>query len=136
MNDRFKFRVYIKYAKMMCYDVNSFYIDRLKNKITIHFDDHTKTFKFDDVVLEQSTGLKDKNGKLIYEGDIVRVIEKCMTNTLDRNYPMLFNEKTAKFGFKHPEGHFFYFTNNDDFSYEVIGNIHENSDLLEADNAD
>jgi uncharacterized phage protein (TIGR01671 family) len=131
MNNRFKFRVYIKYAKMMCYDVNSFYIDRLKNKITIHFDDHTKTFKFDDVVLEQSTGLKDKNGKLIYEGDIVRVIEKCMTNTLDRNYPMLFNEKTAKFGFKHPDGHFFYFTNNDDFSYEVIGNIHENADLLE-----
>lgn len=52
MNDRFKFRVYIKYAKMMCYDVNSFYIDRLKNRITIHFDDHTKTFKFSDVVLE------------------------------------------------------------------------------------
>lgn len=78
-----------------------------------------------------STGLKDKNGKLIYEGDIVRVIEQCMTNTLDRNYPMLFNEKTAKFGFKHPDGHFFYFTNNDDFSYEIIGNIHENADLLE-----
>lgn len=82
-------------------------------------------------VVEQCTGLKDKNGKLIYEGDIVRVIEQCMTNTLDRNYPMLFNEKTAKFGFKHPDGHFFYFTNNDDFSYEVIGNIHENADLLE-----
>lgn len=81
--------------------------------------------------LEQCTGLKDKNGKLIYEGDIVRVIEQCMTNTLDRNYPMLFNEKTAKFGFKHPDGHFFYFTNNEDFSYEIIGNIHENADLLE-----
>lgn len=81
-------------------------------------------------IIEQCTGLKDKNGKLVYEGDIVRVIEQCMTNTLDRNYPMLFNEKTAKFGFKHPDGHFFYFTNNEDFSYEVIGNIHENADLL------
>ena len=79
---------------------------------------------------EFCTGLKDKNGKLIYEGDIVRVIEQCMTNTLDRNYPMLFNKKTAKFGFKHPDGHFFYFTNDDDFSYEIIGNIHENKDLL------
>lgn len=84
----------------------------------------------DKYVMEQCTGLKDKNGKLIYEGDIVRVIEQCMTNTLDRNYPMLFNEKTAKFGFKHPDGHFFYFGNNEDFSYEVIGNIHENADLL------
>lgn len=81
-------------------------------------------------ICEQCTGLKDKNGKLIYEGDIVRVIEQCMTNTLDRNYPMLFNEKVAKFGFKHPDGHFFYFTNNEDFCYEVIGNIHENADLL------
>lgn len=81
-------------------------------------------------ICEQCTGLKDKNGKLIYEGDIVRVIEQCMTNTTEQLYPMMFNEKVAKFGFKHQDGHFFYFGNNEDFSYEVIGNIHENPDLL------
>jgi uncharacterized phage protein (TIGR01671 family) len=116
MQDRFKFRVYIKYAKMMCYDVNSFYIDRLKNKITIHFDDHTKTFKFDDVVLEQSTGLKDKNGKLIYEGDIVKSGKHI--------YPV----EWCVNGFAVNDG-YDYLVDNEE--WEIIGNIHENADLLE-----
>lgn len=128
--DRFKFRVYIKYAKMMCYDVNSFYIDRLKNKITIHFDEHTKTFKFDDVVLEQCTGLKDKNGKLIYEGDILGGIyggyiswcDECKSFELfvpefrcaSCNGDVLWQEIVQ-----------------DDGILEILGNIHENADLLE-----
>ena len=119
MNDRFKFRVYIKYAKMMCYDVNSFYIDRLKNKITIHFDDHTKTFKFDDVVLEQCTGLKDKNGKLIYENDIVREISKKEPE---------WEEYVTTVEWK---GCGFNLYRDDEFDFLVIGNIHNTADLLE-----
>lgn len=117
MSDRFKFRAWDKESQ------------KYHNGMEV-FDYMRGVLSPDKYVMEQCTGLKDKNGKLIYEGDIVRVIEQCMTNTLDRNYPMLFNEKTAKFGFKHPDGHFFYFGNNEDFSYEVIGNIHENADLL------
>lgn len=122
--DRFKFRVYIKYAKMMCYDVNSFYIDRLKNKITIHFNDHTKTFKFDDVVLEQSTGLRDKNDKLIYENDIVEYYnEKIHQNFREEVLP--FRELRTKGIMRH------LIDERNADKLEVIGNINENADLLE-----
>lgn len=124
MQDRFKFRVWDKGRKCFFND----------DEVVIYPNGEESFFNadydFTECEVEQCTGLNDKNGKLIYEGDIVRVIEQCMTNTLDRSYPMLFNEKTARFGFKHPDGHFFYFTNDDDFSYEIIGNIHENADLL------
>lgn len=118
MQDRFRFRVWSvkrkEYHKLPTYN----YIGGTFNLCS-----------YEDDIIEQSTGLKDKNGNLIYEGDIVRVLEQFKTNTRDMNYPMLFNKKTAKFGFKCPDGHFFYFTNNDDFSYEVIGNIHENPEF-------
>lgn len=134
MNNRFKFRVYIKYAKMMCYDVNSFYIDRLKNKITIHFNNHTKTFKFDDVVLEQSTGLKDKNGKLIYENDLIKcpsgiyriaVDDFGLWTAIYKNNPF---EGVGEWSDMVKE----YAFNQNDVGIEVLGNIHENTDLIKV----
>ena len=109
MSNRFKFRVWNEEDKKFNYFEIGFLV-------------------FETDKCEQCTGLKDKNGKLIYEGDIVEIIDRENSNTLDRIYPMLFNEKVAKFGYKHPDGHFFYHSNNDDYSYEVIGNIHENKE--------
>lgn len=122
MIDRLKFRVYIKYAKKMCYDVNSFYIDRLKNKITIHFDGHTKTFKFDDVVLEQCTGAKDKNGNLVYEGDFIKTPNGSIGYIVWSQQDLGFYTKDLT-----PKEKEVYL-----IECEIIGNIHENPELLEV----
>ena len=82
--------------------------------------------------IEQSTGIKDKNGKMIYVGDIVkmkypydkRFIGKFVV-VKDPNSPRIgLIDKTKTDEIFDLYG---YMSNY----YEVIGNIHENKDLLE-----
>ena len=75
------------------------------------------------VELMQSTGLKDKNGTEIYEGDIVKNIydEIYVVKWFDAGFYL---EERYNGGFDYSELHF---GNNK----EVIGNIYENPELLE-----
>ena len=58
MNDRFKFRVWNKQAKEM---IASFNVE----------DSRLNSYDSDRFILMQCVGLKDKNGQLIYEGDLL-----------------------------------------------------------------
>ena len=87
-----------------------------------------RVFALDDeggeLVIEQYTGLKDKNGKEIYEGDIV----KCGPYSAR---PIVFEEGRYWLG-EEPDDLFF----SSGFFHggiEVIGNIHENPELLEEE---
>ena len=86
---------------------------------------------FDDVKLMQFTGLKDKNGKEIYEGDIIKY-KFPYDRRLKHISPVKFLETEASFGIKDRYGNetpLYRITANNYF--EVIGNIYENKSLLE-----
>ena len=89
----------------------------------------------DDVIIEQYTGLKDKNGKPIYEGDIVKLGED--------SYEVLF-DSYGQFCIENKKLHWtkdcFSFNSvdvwnskRDGLLVEVVGNIHENPELLEEE---
>lgn len=72
----------------------------------------------------QYTGIKDKNGVEIYEGDIVKVQGWNKTEKeWCRNMEVVFHE--GCFCLKHDEGLYAFFRD-----IEIIGNIYENPELL------
>ena len=88
------------------------------------------------VVIMQYTGLKDKNGKEIYEGDIVQFYDRG--NMFDDDLLLCTAQVTMRFAGWYPEpinvkglrGFRFEDVSWRNEQCEVIGNIYENPELL------
>lgn len=81
-------------------------------------------------VIEQFTGLTDKNGKEIYEGDILACYDWGTTNTFMHNDVILWDVDENGWNFKTDWAECRYDFRKAIIVSEVIGNIHENPELL------
>lgn len=106
-------------------------------------------YRVDPDTVGQYTGLQDKNGKRIFEGDLLDGFEYPFFSHEEHNYfaEVLWFENCPAFGLcthKHPMSSVSGISAGncdlmEDFygsQWEVIGNIHDNPELLEANHED
>ena len=148
-----KFRAWDEKNKIMCevkdisFDYGEVVVERSEEKPRENncgcCDDRSDTVLFlkdgdysqkKNCILMQSTGLKDKNGKEIYESDVIKSV-RVEDDFVNENGSEQFFLAEVKF----KEGKWIAheYPNQDDCEFdlydydcEIIGNIHENKDLL------
>lgn len=108
-----KFRSWLKFKGKMLYDFDVLYNGKV-----------SETSKR---VLMQYTGLKDKNGKEIYEGDII-CYNRGQTESREKMTVMWMDAGFVLSAYK--EDWSYYLSDCIPVTLEVIGNIYENQELL------
>lgn len=130
-----KFRAWDKKLKLLR-DVS--YIDFNSKKIIYHNGFVNYYVNFEDVEIMQSTGLFDKNGVEIFEGDIVKIYieDRKEYKVYYALYKVVFDEETLTTKLEIIERFcdmlmppkYLYFKNVEDIV--IAGNIYENKELL------
>ncbi|HGR4486099.1 TPA: YopX family protein, partial [Streptococcus pneumoniae] len=131
-----KFRVWVKIGKRMVFSDDILAIDYENKEIVtqqVYFenglpdDRDIYCYDFDEIELMQSTGLKDKNGKEVFIGDIVKCTRGCLHEVyLEKEYGGTFIGGMPAVYLK-GFGDGYAWTEYE----EIIGNIYENPELLE-----
>lgn len=115
-------------------DNKAFILNNAKVEFIKGFNENRLNFVLVEVIpetVEQCSGVPDKNGKLMYTGDIINAL-------LDFGMPIksVCAFRDGSFGLlakQHGAEHFHPFTSLCNISYEIIGNIHDNRDLFEVE---
>ncbi len=118
-NDRFKFRAWDKIEGKMI-KVGQWNIG---SHLDGTFPGGGTAGPENDYVIMQSTGLRDKNGEFIYEGDIVR-----LKGWIPANQEVKFNR--GGFCLTYPNCYAAHDIKYAEYTSEIIGNIYENPELL------
>ena len=127
-----KFRMWNKITSKM-HSVDGLYFDseevQYKDEVDV-----LRFIKFGNTILMQSTGLKDKNGEEIFEGDIIRydidVVDIKKHPTF--GFYTVFDGREGFFGDGMSINDFEEDAKEFSKTVEIIGNIYENPELLEV----
>ena len=104
------------------------------NLMTMHIQDIEEPYDdnlIDDETVGQFTGLTDKNGTKIFEGDIVKHIQKYEISGEVKSIAVIkWNEAYSCWSVEYTNGRITAFLGTEYHKLEVIGNVHDNPELL------
>lgn len=119
-----RYRAWDNWRKKMSV-VDRIYIDTKGVRLYDDFGEYWRDFR--DVELMQSTGLKDKNGKEVFIGDIIKCTRGCLHEVyIEKEYGGTYLGGMPAIYLSRLLGGYAWTEDE-----EIIGNVYENPELLE-----
>jgi uncharacterized phage protein (TIGR01671 family) len=136
MNRLIKFRVWDKITNQYLQELGIYYwhipysLDGEEITGEANLVGLSELLRHDNFVVQQYTGLTDKNKNLIYEGDIVKFSRLFEKERKIKELKSFVRFRNGQFGFDLIGFNDMFFTLSDECGIEVIGNIFEHPELL------